>query len=85
LELQYLLETKRIETPPARIIHELALSINLAVCEQPFDAIIAPALRLKWTRDPFDRIITASAIARRCRLITKDSVIRAHFEGAYWK
>ena len=42
------------------------------------------ASQLSWTRDPFDRVITAQSAIDRNRLITKDKIIRDHYEHAVW-
>ena len=45
-------------------------------------ALITQALREKWTRDPFDRLIVANAKAAGAPLITKDERIRKHYRRA---
>ena len=35
---------------------------------------------MSWTRDPFDRVITAQAALEQDRLITKDRVILEKYE-----
>ena len=42
------------------------------------------ASQLSWTRDPFDRIITAQSAIDRSTLITKDKIIQKHYEYAVW-
>jgi PIN domain nuclease of toxin-antitoxin system len=84
LELQYLFETKKISLQAPAIIDGLSSSIGLSLCNQPFEAIVAEANRLHWTRDPFDRIITATALVRKTPLLTKDSTILAHYKHAFW-
>jgi hypothetical protein len=42
------------------------------------------ALHIRWTRDPFDRIICAQAACTGTRLLTKDTIIRSHFKKALW-
>jgi acetylornithine deacetylase/succinyl-diaminopimelate desuccinylase-like protein len=37
-----------------------------------------------WTRDPFDRLIVANAMADGATLITADRVILRHFDQAIW-
>lgn len=37
-----------------------------------------------WTRDPFDRLIVAHALAHRATLLTADETIRAHSRTARW-
>lgn len=84
LELQYLFEIDKILRPAHFIIGELSKSIRLSLCKQPFDAIVAEANRLTWTRDPFDRIITAQASIQKSPLLTKDTTISSHYKKAFW-
>lgn len=37
---------------------------------------IAEAMRISWTRDPFDRIITATAMIHQAPLLIKDEMIK---------
>jgi PIN domain nuclease of toxin-antitoxin system len=37
-----------------------------------------------WTRDPFDRLIVANAMADGAPLITADETILANFRDAVW-
>jgi PIN domain nuclease of toxin-antitoxin system len=37
-----------------------------------------------WTRDPFDRLITAQAAVGSDVLITKDATITANYPRAVW-
>jgi PIN domain nuclease of toxin-antitoxin system len=50
----------------------------------PLHKVIAESLKLSWTRDPFDRMIVAQAIAGQGKLITRDERIHANFTGAIW-
>jgi PIN domain nuclease of toxin-antitoxin system len=84
LELHYLFETERIKVAAERIIHELSLSIGLSLCNRPFGEVVTQAVSLKWTRDPFDRIITAQAMAGHASLVTKDDTIRDYYKRAIW-
>jgi PIN domain nuclease of toxin-antitoxin system len=84
LELNYLAETDRILVPADRVIRELSSSVGLSLSTRPFGDVIAQAVVLNWTRDPFDRIITAQAMADQSPLITKDSTIRNHYRRALW-
>jgi PIN domain nuclease of toxin-antitoxin system len=84
LELQYLFETERITVPAKKIIHELSASIGLTECRQPFGLVVSHALAIAWTRDPFDRLITAQAMAGNAVLISKDLAIRRHYKNAQW-
>ena len=62
LELQYLYEIKRITDEPDVIISNLSEEIGLKICNKNFNDIICVTLTITWTRDPFDRIITANAL-----------------------
>jgi PIN domain nuclease of toxin-antitoxin system len=39
---------------------------------------------MKWTRDPFDRLITAQAALGESTLLTKDDTIRTNYANAVW-
>jgi PIN domain nuclease of toxin-antitoxin system len=85
LELQYLFEINRITQQSHTIIKELSRAVGLSLCNQPFDKIVAEANRMHWTRDPFDRIITANASLGKNLLLTKDTSILSHYKWAFWK
>lgn len=84
LELQYLHEIGRISAEPEAIISELSGRIGLKVCDKRFDSIVALACTLNWTRDPFDRIITANAALRENKLLTKDHTISVNYKDSVW-
>lgn len=84
LELQYLNEIGRLAVPPTLIYENLASSIGLKLCDLSMMRIVSEAIILTWTRDPFDRMITAAATARDTLLITKDELIRQHYLKAFW-
>lgn len=84
LEMKYLYEIERLTVEPGLIYENLASTIGLAVCDLPLMRVITEALPQSWTRDPFDRIITATAIARNAVLLTKDEGILAHYPKAFW-
>lgn len=84
LELQYLCETGRILAKPDTILSALATELGLATCALAFPAVVQKALSLNWTRDPFDRIIVAQAVAGKRRLLTRDQTIHKNFARAIW-
>jgi PIN domain nuclease of toxin-antitoxin system len=84
LELQYLHEIGRINKGPSAILAALAAEIGLAVDDQSLAAIISRARDLSWTRDPFDRLIVATALLAGGRLVTKDALIRKYCKAAIW-
>ncbi len=84
LELQYLFEIKRCTRAAHLILGELQSEIALTVCDLPFDEVVRKATEITWTRDPFDRLIVASASCKGLRLLTKDAGIRRHTKLALW-
>ena len=84
LELQMLFEKKRLSRPPHAILSDLTAYGGVRVCDFPFLPVIESANRETWTRDPFDRIITAHARLRAARLLTQDALIRENYELAVW-
>jgi PIN domain nuclease of toxin-antitoxin system len=85
LELEYLYEIERITYPADTIIADLSEEIGLEICQKSFAPTLREALKLKWTRDPFDRMIAAHALAHNLDLLTKDKVILKHCEKAFWR
>jgi len=84
LELQYLCEINKITVPYQNILGELQTQLSLATCNLAFAPIAALATQYHWTRDPFDRLITANTAANNGLLITKDDTIRQHFPDTIW-
>lgn len=84
LELQYLYEIKRITHQPDTIIAELSEQIELQICNKSFNQIISMSLAINWTRNPFDRIITANAQIGNNILLSKDGNILNNYTCAKW-
>ena len=84
LELQYLKEIGRLLVEPGVIYENLANTLTLNTCNLSFGKIISESLSQTWTRDPFDRIITAQALARDAVLLTKDGTILQNYPKAKW-
>ncbi len=84
LELEYLYEVKRIKVPAVRIFGDLARDLAVRICDLPFQSVVTAASTERWTKDPFDRLITGHARARGAPLITKDQKIRKHYKPALW-
>ena len=84
LELQYLFEIKRITVEPTVIFDSLAESIGLQKCRSSFARVMTEAMLMSWTRDPFDRIITATAAVHQAVLLTKDQMIRREYKLTAW-
>jgi PIN domain nuclease of toxin-antitoxin system len=83
-ELAMLVEAGKIKTDPDSILGALAADLGARLSSDPFAAVVAAALPLSFTRDPFDRLIVATAILHRAPLVTRDERLRRHFAGAVW-
>ena len=84
LEVEYLYEIGRIRRDAAAVMSHLAAVIPLRVCDRRFSAVVQAARAMTWTRDPFDRLITAQAAIGDDTLLTRDATIRAHYPPALW-
>lgn len=84
LELQYLYEIDRVKEPANDIVADLSDRIGIRVCEKDFNAVVSQAITIKWTRDPFDRVIVAHAELNNNILISKDQNILEHYTHARW-
>ena len=84
LEIEYLFEVEKISERSQIIIGYLAERIGLRICDQPFQDVMKNAVGIKWTRDPFDRLITAQALSRNAILISKDASIQKNYQHAVW-
>lgn len=84
LEIQYLREVGKFKHRPDDVIAQLGKQIGLAVCKAAFAEVTLTATRMEWTRDPFDRMITAHASCQQAPLVSADQNIRTHYERAIW-
>ena len=84
LELEYLFETGKTKADAAEIYDYLHDTIQIDVCSKPFGAVVKKAIGMKWTRDQFDRLITAQAALGESTLLTKDDTIRTNYANAVW-
>lgn len=85
LELEYLYETRRITLPGRAVFEDLEERVQLRLCSRGFAEVVRRAAGIRWTRDPFDRIITAQAAAADALLLTKDGDIHTHYPNAVWQ
>ncbi|HKK65169.1 MAG TPA: PIN domain-containing protein [Clostridia bacterium] len=84
LEIEYLFEIKKITERSSVIIDYMRKQIGLHISDTHFSEVVQRAELLKWTRDPFDRLITAQADLQQASLLTKDGTIHTHYPGAVW-
>ena len=79
LELQYLFELGKLREPANEIVMYLSARIAIQPCDLALTRIIQEALSLPWTRDPFDRLITANASLLNAPLLTRNQTILKNY------
>lgn len=84
LELDYLFEIKRINKKGKQIFQQLQSLINIHTQNDYLEDLIERASEIHWTRDVFDRLISAHASLHKAHLITKDQKIREYYKNAIW-
>lgn len=84
LELAYLHEVGRTGGPPSEVLSALQSLSGLSVAQIGFAAVTSTAVGITWTRDPFDRMLAAHAIAADLPLLTKDRTLLDNLEQAFW-
>jgi len=85
LELNILHERRKLPADsPDLVIADLVRDFDAQEYGGPFSGLVSIAETLRWTTDPFDRLIVATAIADEARLVTADGEIVEHFDGAIW-
>ena len=84
LELQFLHEIHLVAEDADTIVADLTNRIGLTIGNLDFNATMSKALEISWTRDPFDRIIVASASLDNSILVSKDPNILSHYPFAKW-
>ena len=85
LELSLLHEIGRVKDPASAVLGALRRDLGLQVEESGWARAAEIADHLTWARDPFDRLITAHAMAFGAVLCTRDARIREHYAEAFWK
>jgi PIN domain nuclease of toxin-antitoxin system len=84
LEMQFLKEVGKLKVDPDQILGALGSDLGVTTTSDPLDALVPLAMPLSWTRDPFDRMIVATAMLHQAPLITRDGRIHDYFPGAVW-
>lgn len=84
LELTFLHEVGKLKVAPDQMLGALSADLGVAATDDPLTALVPLARPLSWTRDPFDRLLVATAMLHRAPFLTRDERITAHFPGAVW-
>ena len=83
LELDLLYEQRRQALDGEMVRSKLA-KMDVTVSTASIADVARAASHLSWTREPWDRLIVANAIADGAKLVTADTHIRKHFADAVW-
>jgi PIN domain nuclease of toxin-antitoxin system len=75
---------KRVSEPAAVPLAALRRAIGLEIADASVAELARAAVDLSWTRDPFDRLISAHAIVADAPLVTADETILDHLPQAIW-
>lgn len=78
LELAFLEEVGRIQLVEGTTISDLARDPRWRLDNPPLGDVCTAALPVRWTRDPFDRLLVAHALLRRWPLATGDRRVLDH-------
>ncbi len=84
LEIAYLYEAGKITATADQILGELSRKLELGAIDSSVATVCRAAMKLAWTRDPFDRLICAHSLAAELPLVTKDRNIRSNLSLAWW-
>jgi PIN domain nuclease of toxin-antitoxin system len=82
--LTYLYEIGRVSEPASAPLSTLRREFGLQIADVSLADLVEAAIGISWTRDPFDRLISAHAIIANAPLITADETIRANLPQATW-
>lgn len=84
LEIQFLRESGKVKIKVDTFLREMKQDFGLKLCPSSLASVTLEAVRMSWTRDPFDRMIVAQASVNESRLITRDREILKHYDEACW-
>jgi len=84
LEMTLLQETGKLAVSPDAILGGLAADLGVLFSADAIEAVVGHAVALTWTRDPFDRLLVATAELHKAPFITRDERIHKHCKRAVW-
>jgi PIN domain nuclease of toxin-antitoxin system len=80
LEIKYLHEVGKLQVDIDAFTDAISSDDRFVVDEVPLLRLVTTAFPIDWTRDPFDRLLSAHSTARRTPLCTIDRRVRQHHE-----
>lgn len=84
LELDLLHQIGRISIPPRDIVQGLVADYQVQIASDRMAEVVEVALDLRWTRDPFDRLIVAHATLLHAPLLTRDRILAENYPRVVW-
>ncbi|HYG63963.1 MAG TPA: PIN domain-containing protein [Thermoanaerobaculia bacterium] len=84
LEMGFLKEVGKLKVDPDLLLGTLAADYGVTATSDTLDSLVPLAMPLTWTRDPFDRLLVATALLHQAPLVTRDARIQECFDGAVW-
>ena len=84
VEMEVLREIGRVREPIDRVLKLLSEDYGIQEATADLADVAKQARSLAWTRDPFDRLIVAHALAAGATLLTADETIRENCPTARW-
>ena len=84
LEIEFLHQAGKIGFSGARARSDVSGEGDFSISRTRFTDVVEQAMALDWTRDPFDRLIVANALADGAVLLTRDRHILARCASAAW-
>ena len=76
LEIQFLAEVGKLKADMPAFTSALLNDRRFLLDEISLLDVVRRALDMTWTRDPFDRLLSAHSAARRVALVTLDRTLR---------
>ena len=80
LEVKFLDEVGRLQVRIEAFMEAVKQDPRFILDEVPLPHLIQHAFPLSWTRDPFDRLLSAHSLARRTPLCTVDAEVLRHHQ-----
>lgn len=84
LELRFLREVGKLEVEGEEILGGLAEKLGVVESDDAAADVVRKAEELAWTRDPFDRLLVATALLHEAPFVTRDRKIGEHYPAAVW-
>jgi PIN domain nuclease of toxin-antitoxin system len=78
LEIQFLSEAGRLSVRNPEFMEAISEDDRFVIDDPPLEPVFRHAVSLSWTRDPFDRLLSAHSLTRRIPLCSVDDTIRGH-------